>query len=149
ATVPAVVKAPDASSAATGASLTAAAAITADAPHPPPAPPRAAPAPLPPPTSTSPTRAARPAIRLACTTVGSDYSQLAVAGGAALGGSLDVADLNNFVPNPGDTFAVLTFASHTGAFDSSSGLDFGNSIVLLPEIAAGDTGLNLVTFVTT
>src|SRR5262249_19028068 len=73
----------------------------------------------------------------------------AVSGAASLGGSLDVVHLNNFVPIPGDTFAVLTFASHTGDFDSYSGLDFGNGIVLVPEIAAGDTGLNLVTFTRT
>jgi hypothetical protein len=88
-------------------------------------------------------------IQIGGTTAGSGYSQLAVSGAAALAGSLDVIDLNNFLPNAGDTFAVLTFASHTGNFDSYSGLNLANGHVLVPEVAAGDTGLNLVTFVTT
>ncbi len=82
-------------------------------------------------------------------TVGSGYSQLVVTGMASLAGTLHVTDPNNFLPNGGDTFQVLTFASSTGNFDTYSGLDLGNGGILQPEFAANDTGLNLVAYVTT
>jgi hypothetical protein len=39
---------------------------------------------------------------------GVDYAVLKVAGKATLGGSLRLAFLNGFVPNPGDKFVVVT-----------------------------------------
>jgi Ca2+-binding RTX toxin-like protein len=44
---------------------------------------------------------------------------------------------------------VLTFSSSTGDFATFNGLTFGDGIVLQPQFAAGDTGLNLLAFATT
>jgi hypothetical protein len=51
---------------------------------------------------------------------GTDFDQLAITGQATLDGTLTV-HLNGFVPNSGDQFAVLTFASGTGTFATING----------------------------
>ena len=47
---------------------------------------------------------------------GTEYDQLLVSGTAALDGKLDVALLNGFVVQLGDSFVLMTFASETGRF---------------------------------
>jgi hypothetical protein len=47
---------------------------------------------------------------------GTDFGQLAVGGTATLDGTLNVSLLNGFVPQSGDAFAILTFASESGTF---------------------------------
>ena len=54
-------------------------------------------------------------------TVGSDYDRLEVTGAAALDGTLAIVTLDPYVPDPGDAFTVLTYASHTGAFAEITG----------------------------
>lgn len=46
-----------------------------------------------------------------------EYDALAVSGAALLGGKLDVSLLNNFDPEAGDSFTVLTAGVIAGAFD--------------------------------
>ena len=81
------------------------------------------------------------AIELDGTTPGSGYDQLAVTGAATLGGTLDVSLIPGFTPTAGQSFAIMTYASHTGEFDtlnlpSLSGdlewkLEYGSTAFLL------------------
>ena len=77
-------------------------------------------------------------------TAGSQYDRLVVSGTATLAGTLNVIILNNFQPNPGDSFQVLTFASHTGDF-TYTGLDLGNGKSLSPVFNSNGKELDLVT----
>jgi len=52
---------------------------------------------------------------------GTQYSQLAVAGTASLAGTLSLRLVNGFIPQPGDTFQLLTCAARAGTFDNISG----------------------------
>jgi hypothetical protein len=47
---------------------------------------------------------------------GTQYDQLVVGGNASLAGTLELALINGFVPQPGDQFQVLTCGSQTGPF---------------------------------
>lgn len=47
-----------------------------------------------------------------------DYDHLHVTGSVTLGGILNVTLIDNFVPRPGDTFDVVTYASHVGTFET-------------------------------
>ena len=49
-------------------------------------------------------------------TATTSFGRVTSTGAATLDGTLNVALVNGFVPTPGDTFAVLTFASNTGTF---------------------------------
>jgi hypothetical protein len=71
------------------------------------------------------------------------FDRLVVNGTASLAGTLNVVILNGFVPDPGTSFGVLTFRSHTGDFDVENGLDLGGGLSLVPSFNAGDTGLSL------
>ncbi|NLX95674.1 MAG: hypothetical protein GXY83_05820, partial [Rhodopirellula sp.] len=51
-----------------------------------------------------------------------DYDQIHVTGIATLGGTLEVVLINDFVPEPGQTFDILTAAEINGEFDSAPGL---------------------------
>jgi|GEM_PF-3568656 len=53
------------------------------------------------------------AIELGGLAAGSGHDQLAVAGEASLGGTLDVSLLGGFVPSAGDTFDVVTYGLRT------------------------------------
>jgi cyclophilin family peptidyl-prolyl cis-trans isomerase len=57
-------------------------------------------------------------IQLRQTTVDTDYDRLAVTNTAQLGGNLDVSLLQSFLPQPGNTFTVLTAANIVGDFAS-------------------------------
>ena len=65
------------------------------------------------------------------------FDVLAISGAATLAGLLDVYVVNNFHPTLGNTFGVLTYASHTGAFSTFDGLSLGNGVAL--TAAAGGT----------
>jgi hypothetical protein len=75
----------------------------------------------------------------------SGFGRLNVAGTATMGGSLSIALVAPFLPNPGDQFQILTFGSHVGNFSSFSGLNLGGGLKLNPVIA--DTNLTLVTVI--
>ncbi len=59
-------------------------------------------------------------------TVGKQYSQLAVANGASLNGTLNVTLINNFVPAIGNTFTILTGSAVTGTFATVNGLSINS-----------------------
>jgi hypothetical protein len=61
---------------------------------------------------------------------GLEYDQLLINGAALLDGELDVGEINGFVPQAGDNFRILTFATRNGDFATTSGLDLGEGLVL-------------------
>jgi hypothetical protein len=61
------------------------------------------------------------------TQAGSQYSQLAVSNGVSLNGTLNIKLLNNFVPNIGDTFTILTGSTINGQFSQVNGLQINSS----------------------
>jgi hypothetical protein len=46
---------------------------------------------------------------------------------AVLGGTLNISDLNGFIPTVGSTFKILTFNSVTGAFTTVNGLTINST----------------------
>ncbi len=60
------------------------------------------------------------AIELGGTTPDTDHDQLVVTGAATLGGTLEVTLINDFSPELGDTFTIMTYGSSTGSFDFAS-----------------------------
>jgi hypothetical protein len=80
-------------------------------------------------------------IELGGTTAGSGYDQLAVIGNASLEGILDVTLIDAFTPSGGDSFTILTYASHTGIFTSVNlpllpdgmewNIDYGSNAIIL------------------
>jgi hypothetical protein len=55
-------------------------------------------------------------------TAGTQYSQLAVANGASLNGTLNIKVINGFVPVAGNSFAILTTSARSGTFAHVNGL---------------------------
>ncbi len=80
-------------------------------------------------------------IELGGTNPGSEHDQLQITGIANLGGILDVARLNDFIPGQGDRFVVLTYNSNQNQFSTVNGLSTGDGIILLTHY--GDTSLSL------
>lgn len=66
-------------------------------------------------------------IQIRQTTVDTEHDRLVVTNTAQLNGKLEVSLLNNFLPQPGDSFTVLTAASITGKF----------STIVLPQLSPG------------
>jgi hypothetical protein len=50
------------------------------------------------------------------TNPGTDFDQLAITGTATLDGTLNVALINGFVPDPGSTYVIMTFSSLSSTF---------------------------------
>jgi hypothetical protein len=71
-------------------------------------------------------------IELGGTEPGAGYDRLDVEGDVALGGDLALSLLNDFVPELGQTFEVMTFTSRTGEFDTLTGTSLGNGLGLDP-----------------
>lgn len=70
-------------------------------------------------------------IQLGGTEAGTEYDMLDVSGSAALDGVLNVTLANDFIPQPGDSFIILTYGSGTGAFSAVNlpeGYDWGYDI---------------------
>lgn len=55
-------------------------------------------------------------IELGGTTAGTEHDQVAITGSAGLNGILDVSIYLDFEPSVGDSFIILSYASHTGTF---------------------------------
>jgi hypothetical protein len=55
------------------------------------------------------------------TTVGSQYSQMAVSNGVSLGGTLNIKLINSFTPTIGETFTILAGSVVTGQFSKVNG----------------------------
>jgi len=59
-----------------------------------------------------------------------EYTRLAIGGNATLSGTLDIALAPDFTPQPGDTFDIITYASHTGQFGSITHMHVSNTLSL-------------------
>ena len=55
-----------------------------------------------------------------------NYDQYAIAGAAALSGTLNISLTNGFEPALSDSFEIMTFSSRSGSFDTVNGLSIGN-----------------------
>ena len=67
---------------------------------------------------------------------------LAITGHARLGGTLRLSLLGDFVPQPGDRFEIMTFASSEGQFLTADISAIPAGIGLVPEY--GQTGVTLL-----
>jgi hypothetical protein len=65
-------------------------------------------------------------IQLGGTTVGTQYSQLAVANGVSLNGTLNIKLINSFVPAIGNTFTIMTASAVSGTFATVNGLSINS-----------------------
>ena len=90
------------------------------------------------------TQTGRLLIEIGGRTALTEYDALEVDGAAALAGALEVTLIDGFVPEPGDEFTILTAASVTGDFDSTSGLVFGDGFGLAVRIEASAVVLEAV-----
>jgi len=61
-------------------------------------------------------------VQIGGTTVGTQYSQLAVSNGVSLNGTLNIKVVNGFVPAVGNTFIILTGSAVGGTFAHVNGL---------------------------
>ena len=60
-------------------------------------------------------------------------------GSLALDGTLEIALIDGFTPDIGDTFDIMTFDSFSGDFDNYVGMSLGGGLTLNPEFTAGNT----------
>jgi hypothetical protein len=58
---------------------------------------------------------------------GTQFDQLNISGTATLNGTLNIQLINGFVPNVGDAFQILSYASNVGTFATINGLIIGNA----------------------
>ena len=72
-----------------------------------------------------------------------NFGRVTVTGGATLDGTLSVNFVNSYVPNVGDSFQVVTYASRTGAFSAVNPIGLGAGLALNPTYNA--TNLTLTT----
>lgn len=80
-------------------------------------------------------------ISIAGTTVGTQYSQLAVSNGASLNGTLNIKLIKGFVPKIDSTFTILTGSAVRGKFATVNGLKINSSEHF--EINYGGTSVTL------
>ena len=75
---------------------------------------------------------------------GVDYDQLVITGTASLNGTLNILRVNGFQPVGGDAFEIIKYASHSGFFDSISGLNLGGGFYLEPTFSSTNLILTVV-----
>lgn len=80
-------------------------------------------------------------IELGGTTAGTDYDQLLITGAATLDGDLEVTLIDAFEPALGDSFNIMTFASHSDEFATSTLPDL--AVGLAWEVNTSATGVTL------
>jgi len=71
----------------------------------------------------------------------SEFDRLSISGSATLNGALNISLINGFVPNPGDSFQIMTFGSRSGTFTTINDLGAGRSF----QVNLTATSLTLVT----
>ena len=64
------------------------------------------------------------------------YDVLQVGGAATLAGTLNITRLSGYVPPAGSSFPVLTYASRSGSFTTTNGLDTGGGLMFQPTFGA-------------
>jgi hypothetical protein len=77
-------------------------------------------------------------------TVGTQYDRAAITGAATLNGTLNIALINAFEPNLGDSFTIMTFGSRTGDFTTVNGTNIGNGKVFQKTVTGTTVVLDVV-----
>ncbi len=77
------------------------------------------------------------------TTAGVDYDQLAISGTATLGGAINVTVMNGFMPQPGDQYQIMTFASSSGDFATKNGFNLGGGKALSEQFSPSNLALTV------
>ena len=84
------------------------------------------------------------AVGVGSSTSNSQYGQLAIAGAAALAGSINASTASGFAPAAGATYAIVTYSSETGGTSLSfAGVNSGALSIFQPVV--GPTGITLNT----
>jgi fibronectin-binding autotransporter adhesin len=78
-------------------------------------------------------------------TVGTQYGQVAVTNGVSLGGDLNIALINGFVPNMGDVFVITTGSAISGKFATVNGLGINSGEHFAIAYNATNVTLTVVT----
>jgi hypothetical protein len=73
------------------------------------------------------------AISLGGAVSGSGYGHIHFTSALPMGGTFTVRTRNGYLPNPGNTFQVLSYPPATNLFTCLSGLDLGGGILLQPQ----------------
>ena len=76
-------------------------------------------------------------------TVGTQYSQLAVANGIALDGVLNIKLINSFIPTIGSTFTILKGTAVTGTFSTVNGTSINSNEHFQVNYNANDVTLSV------
>ena len=74
---------------------------------------------------------------------GAQYDALNVGGLSTLAGTLQIQTVNNFLPQVGDSFTVLNYASRAGFFDAFAGFRIAPTLALQPAYTAGSLVLTV------
>ena len=82
-------------------------------------------------------------IELSGTQAISEYDVLSCSGQLVLGGTLELALLEGFVPPAGSAYVAIKYGTHTGTFSSFEGLDLGGGLEFAPTYT--DTAVILST----
>jgi hypothetical protein len=61
-----------------------------------------------------------------------EYDRFLVSGVATLSGTLNISMTNDFVPVPGDQFALMTYSTRSGSFTTINGLNLGGGRIMSP-----------------
>lgn len=75
---------------------------------------------------------------------GAGHDQLVIRDVARIGGELRVHRVDDYMPQLGDTFAIMTFTSRAGQFDSTTGLNIGNGLAFAVEYDVDEIRLVVV-----
>lgn len=73
---------------------------------------------------------------------GTGYDRLAIAGSAALDGTLDITTANSFVPAALEQFQIISASTRAGIFKRYAGITAPNGLAYAPRYT--DTGLTLI-----
>ncbi len=77
-------------------------------------------------------------------TAGTDHDRATVTGSFTANGTLNISVINNFTPQLGQTFTILTFASRTGEFSDTTGLSIDASLEFQLNWSATSLDLEVV-----
>jgi len=90
----------------------------------------------------APSASARTRFTIGGAAAGTGYGRLVASGALTLAGQLDLVLANGFAPADGAAFAVLSGASRSGTFTTTTGRGAGGGLFFKPTYLA--TGMNLV-----
>ncbi|NOS69615.1 MAG: hypothetical protein HOP33_06770 [Verrucomicrobia bacterium] len=88
------------------------------------------------------------AISLGGATPGDGYGKINFSNPLSFDGTFSVSTRNGYLPNPGDTFSVLSYPASTSSFTCLSGMDLGGGLLLQPHYNATGLTLTATTYTT-